>query len=87
MAISDETLKRMIAEFGGFELSEEELALVRPELESYLEEVENIRSLDLSAVMSSRLLRASENPASYPPAGRGAADRIHPQMEGGDADA
>ena len=60
MAISDETLQRMIAEFGGFDLSEEELALVRPELESYLAEVENIRSLDLSAVMSSRLLRAAE---------------------------
>ena len=60
MAISDETLQRMIAEFGGFELSEEELALVRPELESYLAEVENIRNLDLSAVMSSRLLRAAE---------------------------
>ena len=60
MAISDETLKRMIAEFGGFELSEEELALVRPELESYLAEVENIRNLDLSAVRSSRLLRAAE---------------------------
>ena len=60
MAISDETLRRMIAEFGGFELSDAELALVRPELESYLEEVENLRSLDLSAVMSSRLLRAAE---------------------------
>ncbi len=60
MAISDETLQRMIAEFGGFDLSEEELALVRPELESYLEEVENLRNLDLSAVMSSRLLRAAE---------------------------
>ena len=60
MAISDDTLKRMIAEFGGFELSDAELALVRPELESYLEEVENLRSLDLSAVMSSRLLRAAE---------------------------
>ncbi len=60
MAISDETLQRMIAEFGGFDLSEEELALVRPELESYLEEVENLRNLELSAVMSSRLLRAAE---------------------------
>jgi hypothetical protein len=50
----------MIADFGGFELSDAELDLVRPELESYLTEVENLRGLDLSSVMSSRLLRAAE---------------------------
>ena len=60
MSISDETLRRMIADFGGFELSDAELELVRPELESYLAEVENLRDLDLSAVTSSRLLRAAE---------------------------
>jgi hypothetical protein len=60
MPISDATLKRMIAEYGGFELSDAELELVRPELESYLTEVENLRGLDLSSVMSSRLLRAAE---------------------------
>ncbi len=60
MPISDETLKRIIAEYGGFELSESELELVRPELESYLTELQNLRDLDLSDVMSSRLLRAAE---------------------------
>ena len=60
MVISTETLKAMIRDFGGFELSEEELELVRPELESYVAEVENLRELDLSGVMSSRLLRAKE---------------------------
>ena len=60
MPISDATLKRMIAEYGGFELSDEELELVRPELESYLNELQNLRDLDLSSVVSARLLRAAE---------------------------
>ena len=60
MPISDETLRRIIAEYGGFELSDSELELVRPELESYLTELQNLRDLDLSNVMSSRLLRAAE---------------------------
>ena len=60
MPISDATLKRMIAEYGGFELSDAELDLVRPELESYLAELQNLRDLDLSAVASGRLLRAAE---------------------------
>ena len=60
MAISDATLKRMIAEYGGFELSDAELELVRPELESYLTELQNLRDLDLSSVASARLLRAGE---------------------------
>ena len=60
MPISDETLNRIIAEYGGFELSKEELELVRPELENYLTELQKLRDLDLSDVMSSRLLRAAE---------------------------
>lgn len=60
MPISDETLNRIIAEYGGFELNAEELELVKPELENYLTELQNLRDLDLSDVMSSRLLRAAE---------------------------
>lgn len=60
MPVSNETLKRIIAEYGGFELSDAELELVRPELENYLTELQNLRDLDLSDVMSSRLLRAAE---------------------------
>ena len=60
MPVSNETLKRIIAEYGGFELSDAELELVRPELDSYLAELQNLRDLDLSDVMSSRLLRAAE---------------------------
>ena len=60
MPISDETLNRIIAEYGGFELSAEELELVKPELGNYLTELQNLRDLDLSDIMSSRLLRAAE---------------------------
>ncbi|MXZ91814.1 MAG: hypothetical protein F4W95_04135 [Chloroflexi bacterium] len=60
MPVSNETLKRIIAEYGGFELSDAELELVRPELDNYLAELQNLRDLDLSDVMSSRLLRAAE---------------------------
>lgn len=60
MPVSNETLKRIIAEYGGFELSDAELELVKPELENYLTELQNLRDLDLSDVMSSRLLQAAE---------------------------
>ena len=60
MAVPNETLRAMIRDYGGFELSDDELELVRPEIESYLEEMENIRDLDLHDVMSARLSRASE---------------------------
>ena len=60
MAISKETLKAMIRDYGGFELSDEELGLVLPEIDNYLGEVELLRELDLSKVTSSRLLRAQE---------------------------
>ena len=63
MAISDETLKAIIRDYHGFELSSAELALIRPELESYLEELENLREMDLSGVMSARLLHAQDSHA------------------------
>ncbi len=60
MAITKETLQAMIREFHGIELSDEELEMVAPALDSYLVEVENLRELDLSDVMSGRILRAEE---------------------------
>ena len=60
MAVPKETLRAMIRDFGGFELSDDELELVMPEMESYLAEMEKIRDLDLHDVMSARLLRAGE---------------------------
>ena len=56
MSISDETLKAMIKDFDGFELSDEELQLVRPELEFYLDELKKLEDLDLSTILSGRLL-------------------------------
>jgi hypothetical protein len=64
MPIPDETLKAMIRDFHGFELSEEELELIRPELDSYLAEIERLRDLDLSGVFSGRLLKVDEGGAA-----------------------
>ena len=60
MAISDATLKAMIRDYHGFDLSDAELEVLRPELDNYMAEVEKLRELDLSSVMSCRLLRAKE---------------------------
>jgi Asp-tRNA(Asn)/Glu-tRNA(Gln) amidotransferase C subunit len=60
MAFSTETLKAMIRDYQGFHLSDEELERIRPELDDYLAAVEQLRELDLSNVVSARLLRAHE---------------------------
>ena len=60
MALSNDTLKAMMRELQGFHLSDEELERIRPELDHYLAEVEKLRELDLSQVMSARLLRAKD---------------------------
>ncbi len=60
MAITKETLQAMVREFHGIDLSDEELEMIAPALDSYLAEVENLRELDLSNVMSGRILRAQE---------------------------
>ena len=60
MSISDETLKAMIRDFNGLELSDDELELVRPELDYYLDELIKLDALDLSDAFSSRLLRFPE---------------------------
>jgi hypothetical protein len=50
----------MIRDYHGFELSDSELDLITPELDSYLAELEKLRDLDLSGIMSSRLIKADE---------------------------
>ena len=60
MAIPNETLKAMVRDFHGFEVSDAELELIRPELDNYIAELEKLRELDLSEVVSARLLRAKE---------------------------
>ena len=57
MSVSDETLQRIIREYNGFELSAEELELVKPEVEYYMEQLAILDALDLSDTMSGRLLR------------------------------
>ena len=57
MLISNETLKAMIRDYGGLELSDEELDLVRPELESYFAELQKLEDLDLSDIFSGRLMK------------------------------
>ena len=60
MAISNETMRAMIRDYQGIELSDEELEMVRPEVDSYIEAMAELSGLSLSDVMSSRLLRAAE---------------------------
>jgi hypothetical protein len=60
MAVCKETLKAIVRDYHGFDLCDEELELVRPEVESYIAAIEKLRELDLSNTMSTRLLRAKE---------------------------
>jgi hypothetical protein len=60
MAISNETLQAIIRDYHGIPLSEAELELIRPELDNYLEAIQQLQALDLSNVLSSRLLRVDE---------------------------
>ena len=62
MSVSDETLQAIIRDYNGFELSAEELELVKPEIDFYLQQLAILDDLDLSDTMSGRLLRmASDN--------------------------
>ena len=60
MDLSRETLKAIIADYDGIPLTDAELEQVRPELERYAEAVKELDALDLSAILSARLLHASE---------------------------
>ena len=57
MPIPNETLKAMIRDYNGLDLSDEELDLVRPELDIYFEELKKLESLDLSNSFSGRLMQ------------------------------
>ena len=60
MSIPNETLKAMIRDYNGIELSDEELELARPELESYFAELKKLEDLDLSDIFSGRLMHIPE---------------------------
>ena len=72
MSVSDETLQAIIRDYNGFELSAEELELVRPEIDYYMEQLATLNDLDLSDTMSGRLLRMA------------AADETQARQEGGE---
>ena len=60
MKLSPETLQAILKDYDGIPLSDEELELVWPELESYVAAAEQLNELDLSGVFASRLLRVAE---------------------------
>ncbi len=60
MPIPNATLQAMIQAYDGFPLTDAEIELVRPELDTYLKEAAQLRTLDLADVLSGRLLRAQE---------------------------
>ena len=64
MAISHETLKAMIRDYQGLPLSDDELNLIQPELDTYLQAIVQLQKLDLATVFSSRLLRVQEGEQS-----------------------
>ena len=55
-----ETLKAMIEEYQGIPLTDDELKRVLPEIEVYVRGAEQLRALDLAAVVSGRLVRVQE---------------------------
>lgn len=57
MAISKETLRKMLDEIGGVAMSEAELEAALPTVQSYAELVDKLRKLELSGVLAARLVR------------------------------
>ena len=55
-----ETLKAMIEEYQGIPMTEDELKRALPEIEIYVRGAEQLRALDLAAVVSGRLVRVQE---------------------------
>src|SRR5688572_7857171 len=60
MNLKPETLKAMIADYGGIPLTDAELELVRPEVDAYVAAARQLDELDLAELFSSRLLRVAE---------------------------
>ena len=60
MGIQKETLKAIIRDFNGLQASDEELELIQPDLDAYMAEIEKLRELDLSKVVSVRVLRVKD---------------------------
>lgn len=57
MPVSKETLQKLLAEFDGLEMSDEELNEALPVIQDYLDGLDSIKQLDLSSVIPARLPR------------------------------
>lgn len=64
MEVSKETLKAIAEEFHGIEISDDELDIVLPEVRGYVSAMRSLDDLDLSDVMSARLLKVKEGDES-----------------------
>ncbi|MQF69414.1 hypothetical protein FIM12_03660 [SAR202 cluster bacterium AD-804-J14_MRT_500m] len=64
MEVSKETLKAIAQEFHGIEISDDELDIVLPEVRGYVSAMRSLDDLDLSDVMSARLLKVKEGDES-----------------------
>jgi hypothetical protein len=60
MTVTRETLRRMLEEFGGLPMTDEELDRVLPHIQNYVNQAATMKQLDLAQVWSGRLLRADE---------------------------
>ena len=58
--VTEETLRAMLREFGGVEPTEEEMERVLASVRNYQQRAEPLGDLDLSTVLSGRLLHAQE---------------------------
>ena len=59
MAVTKETLKRMIDEMGLIPLSDEELAIILPQVQSTVDSGQKLAETDLSSSRVSHVFRAS----------------------------
>ena len=64
MEVSKETLKAIAEEFHGIEISDDELDIVLPEVRGYVSAMRSLDDLDLSYVLSARLLKVKEGDES-----------------------
>ena len=60
MAITVETLKAMLADFGGVEMTEAQLADAVGAVETWMDEFRRLNGLDLSAEFSANVLRSAD---------------------------
>ena len=58
--VTEDTLRAMLREFGGVEPTEAEMERVLASVNTYLQRAEPLGELDLSTVLSGRLLHAQE---------------------------